>query len=278
MPPPPLPRRRGDYRGWLAAKKAQWRRSREERKRKRAEEASGRSGRPRTGDRADVGALFQQAAAAATAAHWQVVSIAPTPEPGAQQRGRAGGGREGAPAWLSARLPHLPPPPSGHRLLLPRVAPALRLVQGMGGDQRPHECGAAAHPPHLLCGRGRRARLRRCAGCSGYRAGAAGAAGAALGYHGGRNGLGGALMQWGIDLMGAWHALAARVLTPRIPPPPPPPPPPAEAEGFGPLVKRTLPGGQQPTHTYQVRARVGRGGAAAALHPACLSLACLPGA
>lgn len=86
---PLSPRRLTDYHGWLAAKKAQWRRSREARKRKRADVAadpSGRQARQRTGSggvRADVGAMFQQQAAAATAAHWQIVSIAPTPELGA---------------------------------------------------------------------------------------------------------------------------------------------------------------------------------------------------
>ncbi|PRW20477.1 DNA polymerase epsilon catalytic subunit A [Chlorella sorokiniana] len=76
-----MPDRRTDFRGWLAAKKAQWRRSREARKRKRAEAAAdGRPLRQRTG--ADVGAMFQQQAAAATAAHWQIVNIAPTAQPG----------------------------------------------------------------------------------------------------------------------------------------------------------------------------------------------------
>lgn len=42
--------------------------------------ADGRPLRQRTGT--DVGAMFQQQAAAATAAHWQIVSIAPTAQPG----------------------------------------------------------------------------------------------------------------------------------------------------------------------------------------------------
>ncbi|KAL4450230.1 hypothetical protein ABPG77_010899 [Micractinium sp. CCAP 211/92] len=84
-----MPDRRADYRGWLAAKKAQWRRSREARKRKRLEAAA--EARPGARQRrdaggqaaaADVTGLFQQAAAAATAAHWQIVSVAPTAEPG----------------------------------------------------------------------------------------------------------------------------------------------------------------------------------------------------
>jgi hypothetical protein len=78
-----------DYKGWLAAKKAQWRRSREARKRKRPAgdgrgDGGGAAGRQRTGDGlADVGAMFQQQAAAATAAHWQIIGIAPTRQAGA---------------------------------------------------------------------------------------------------------------------------------------------------------------------------------------------------
>lgn len=92
--------RRADYRGWLAAKKAQWRRSREARKRKRLEAAA--EARPGARQRrdaggqaaaADVTGLFQQAAAAATAAHWQIVSVAPTAEPGAWLCCKAGRGQ-----------------------------------------------------------------------------------------------------------------------------------------------------------------------------------------
>ena len=46
--------------------------------------ADGRPLRQRTG--ADVGAMFQQQAAAATAAHWQIVSIATTAQPGEGRR------------------------------------------------------------------------------------------------------------------------------------------------------------------------------------------------
>lgn len=58
MPPPPLPTRQAEA------------------------GADGRPLRQRTGP--DVGAMFQQQAAAATAAHWQIVSIAPTAQPGEQ--------------------------------------------------------------------------------------------------------------------------------------------------------------------------------------------------
>lgn len=85
----PFARRRSDFRGWLAAKKASWRRSREARKRKRLEAAAeGRRGARARHDSSaavaagDVTGLFRQVAAAATAAHWQIVSIAPTAEPG----------------------------------------------------------------------------------------------------------------------------------------------------------------------------------------------------
>ncbi|EFN52544.1 hypothetical protein CHLNCDRAFT_26745 [Chlorella variabilis] len=81
-----LPDPHDDFRGWLAGKKAHWRRSREARKRKRAEAAGGGGhggSRQRTGaGAADVGAMFQQQAAAAAASHWQIVSIAATREPG----------------------------------------------------------------------------------------------------------------------------------------------------------------------------------------------------
>ena len=136
--------RREDYRGWLAAQKEQWRRSREARKRKRegAPEAeagrgggggggAGRLAQRLRGAGADVAGLFQQQAASAAAAHWQIVSIAPTQEPG---------GARGAPlpaeqtvhlqplpaCWLrpthsappqspaSPSLLHSPPPPHPH--------------------------------------------------------------------------------------------------------------------------------------------------------------------
>ena len=89
-PPPPCNYlcRHTDYHGWLAAKKAAWRRSREARKRKQVEAAAGGDGRgvrqrrEQGAGAADVTGLFQRAAEEATAAHWQIVSIAPTPEPG----------------------------------------------------------------------------------------------------------------------------------------------------------------------------------------------------
>jgi hypothetical protein len=75
-----LPDPGADYKGWLAGKKRQWRASREVRKRRRLER--GTAAEPPPAAAADVGAMFRQQAAAATAAHWQVVAIAPTQEPG----------------------------------------------------------------------------------------------------------------------------------------------------------------------------------------------------
>lgn len=84
--------RRADYRAWLAAKKAGWAAGREARKRKRtaaAETAAGgvdggerSASRARGGAAADVAGLFEAQAAAASSSAWQVVGLAPTPEPG----------------------------------------------------------------------------------------------------------------------------------------------------------------------------------------------------
>jgi DNA polymerase epsilon subunit 1 len=80
----PAPSRQEAFTGWLAAKKAGWRRSRAERKRQR--EASGggegRRQRPRAAAAAGVDGMFQQQAAAAAGSAWQLVAVAPTREPG----------------------------------------------------------------------------------------------------------------------------------------------------------------------------------------------------
>lgn len=75
-----LPDPGADYKGWLAGKKRQWRASRDARKRRRLERRAAPD--PQPGAAAGVGAMFQQQAVAAAAAHWQVVAISPTQEPG----------------------------------------------------------------------------------------------------------------------------------------------------------------------------------------------------
>jgi DNA polymerase epsilon subunit 1 len=77
-----VPDRGESFEAWLAAKKQLWRRSRTERKRRReAGKGDERRQRQKTGAGA-VADLFEQQAAAATAAPWHVVSVMPTATPG----------------------------------------------------------------------------------------------------------------------------------------------------------------------------------------------------
>lgn len=125
----------------------------------------------------------------------------------------------------------------------PGRAPCRR-VQGLGGDQRAHARGAAAHPPCLLCGR-----------------------------------RGGAwVVRWGLlpmaplalHLQASFGGFSRALCMPACPPWPcfgfPAHQCPtataafswichalAAAEGLGPTVRRTLPGGRQPMHLYQAR-------------------------
>lgn len=82
VPAAPTPLRHESFSGWLAAKKEQWRRSRQERKRQR-ETAGGDARRQRQRTEATgVEGMFAQQAEAAAGAAWQIVSLAPTPNAG----------------------------------------------------------------------------------------------------------------------------------------------------------------------------------------------------
>jgi DNA polymerase epsilon subunit 1 len=79
------PPRHESFNRWLAAKKAQWKHSRTERKRRREANpttAGGDGRRVRQRAATGVDGMFQQQADAAAGAAWQIVSYSPTPLPG----------------------------------------------------------------------------------------------------------------------------------------------------------------------------------------------------